>query len=482
MGSTPGNIMVPVAMFGWIPVVLMLFSRLHARTAASVAFVAGWMFLPVAAFKLPALPDYNKTTATCVGILLGAWLFDKQRFSEFRFNAADLPMIAWCIAPFFSSVANDLGPYDGLSQTMYQCITWGLPYYIARIYFTDIDAMKTLALAIFIGSIIYIPFCWFELIMSPQLHRMTYGFHQHNFLQTLRDGGGFRPMVYMDHGLMTSMWMVLGVFLGSWLLYVGELPEKILSVPTRYMLMLLAFTAIMMQSVGSLVLLVIGLLVIYLSSKIKKPVLLIVMVAIPHLYVITRTTGIWDGTNLSGFVAEKFSADRAQSLQFRFDNETILIDKALQGTLFGWGGFGRSRVYDDKGRDISIADGLWIITLGQNGIYGLATLIIAIQVPVILFLMRIKAEYWKNREWAAPGVMAVFLAIYMIDNLLNAMINPIYMLFSGGLIGMMLKNSVPEPSASAITAMQSAEKTHDITPPRTRFIPAPGSALLRIIH
>ncbi|NTV08786.1 MAG: hypothetical protein HGA81_09335, partial [Chlorobium limicola] len=168
MGSTPGNIMVPIVMFGWIPVVLLLFSRLQARTAASVAFVAGWMFLPVAAFKLPALPDYNKTTATCVGILLGAWLFDKQRFSEFRFNAADLPMIAWCIAPFFSSVANDLGPYDGLSQTMYQCITWGLPYYIARIYFTDTDAMKTLALAIFIGSIIYIPFCWFELIMSPQ--------------------------------------------------------------------------------------------------------------------------------------------------------------------------------------------------------------------------------------------------------------------------------------------------------------------------
>jgi len=482
MGSAPGNIMVPVAMFGWIPIVLILFSRLKARTAASVAFVAGWMFLPVAAFKLPALPDYTKTTATCVGILLGAWLFDKQRFSQFRLSPADLPMLAWCTAPFFSSVFNDLGPYDGLSQTMYQSITWGLPYYIARIYFADTEAMKTLALAIFIGSIVYIPFCWFELIMSPQLHRMTYGFHQHNFLQTLRDGGGFRPMVYMDHGLMTSMWMVLGVFLGTWLLYAGELPRKILSMPTRYLLMFLAFTTIMMQSVGALVLLVIGLLVIYLSTRIRKPVLLAVLIAIPHLYVLTRTTGYWDGTNLSGFVAEKFSADRAQSLQFRFDNETILIDKAMQGTIFGWGGYGRSRVYDDKGRDISIADGLWIITLGQNGIYGLLTLIIAIQTPALLFIMRIRADNWKNSEWAAPAVMAVFLAIYMIDNLLNAMINPVYMLFSGGLIGMMMKQKLGAPAVSPAETAQSVLKKGEIQLPRTRFIPSPGAAQSRFIH
>ncbi|NTV92224.1 MAG: hypothetical protein HGA72_02780, partial [Chlorobiaceae bacterium] len=271
-------------MFGWIPVVMVLFKRFEARLAVSIAFVAGWMFLPVAAFKLPVLPDYTKTTATCVGILAGAWFFDKDRFGEFQFNPADIPMLLWCTSPFFSSVANDLGAYDGLSQTMYQSITWGLPYYIARIYYSDFEAMKILALAVFIGGIVYIPFCWFEMIMSPQLHRMTYGFHQHNFLQTLRDGGGFRPMVYMDHGLMTSMWMVLGVFLGTWLLYIGELPKKIMSVPTLYLLGMLLFPTIMMQSVGAIVLLFIGLLVLLLSTRMKSTVLVLVMVIVPHLY------------------------------------------------------------------------------------------------------------------------------------------------------------------------------------------------------
>ncbi|NTV97881.1 MAG: hypothetical protein HGA70_01785, partial [Chlorobiaceae bacterium] len=60
--TIPGNIMVPVAMFGWIPVVILLFKKLEPRLAASVAFVAGWMFLPIAAINLPGLPDYTKTT------------------------------------------------------------------------------------------------------------------------------------------------------------------------------------------------------------------------------------------------------------------------------------------------------------------------------------------------------------------------------------------------------------------------------------
>jgi len=466
MGEGQGNFMVAIALFGWIPLVMILFRRLDPRLAVTVAFVGGWMFLPVAGFKVQGLPAYNKMTATCIVILFWAWKSDRERFRDFNFSPADIPMVMWCIAPFFSSVFNDLGVYDGLSQTMYQSITWGVPYYIARIYFSDAAGLKILATAIFIGALIYVPFCWFELIMSPQLHRLTYGFHQHNFLQTLRDGGGFRPMVYMDHGLMTSMWMVLAVFLGTWMYYAGELPEKILTVPSRYLLLVLILTTFAMKSVGAIVLLFIGLVVIYLSNRMKNVVLLLIILLVPPLYVYTRTTGIWDGTNLSGYVAEKFSPTRAQSLQFRFDNETILINKALQGTFFGWGGYGRSRVFNEKGKDLSVTDGLWIITLGQNGTFGLMAMIIAIQTPVALFFLRFKPGHWNEKKWAGPAVMAMFLAIYMIDNLLNAMTNPIYMLFSGGLTGLALGAHQEETETSAEDTM----RTGSTIIPSTRFI------------
>ncbi|HWR01742.1 MAG TPA: hypothetical protein VN371_07730 [Chlorobaculum sp.] len=478
MGEGQGNFMVAIALFGWIPLVMLLFRKLDPRLAVTVAFVGGWMFLPVAGFKVPGVPAYNKMTATCIVILFWAWKFDRERFGKFDFSLADLPMLLWCIAPFFSSVFNDLGVYDGLSQTMYQSITWGVPYFLARLYFGDAAGLKMLATAIFIGALIYIPFCWFELIMSPQLHRLTYGFHQHNFLQTLRDGGGFRPMVFMDHGLMTSMWMVLAVFLGTWMYYARELPEKILGVPSLYLLLVLILTTLAMKSVGAIVLLLIGLIVIFLSNRMKNVVLLLIMLLVPPLYVYTRSTGIWDGTNLSGYVAEKFSPTRAQSLQFRFDNETILINKALEGTFFGWGGFGRSRVFDEKGKDLSVTDGLWIITFGQNGKFGLIAMIIAIQTPVVLFLMRFKPDRWNEKNLAVPAVMAIFLAIYMIDNLLNAMINPIYMLFSGGLTGLAIGARQEETEESE----EEANRIDTSGIPSTRFITDPCLASSRFIN
>lgn len=476
----PGNIFVPISIFGWIPVVILLFKKLESRIATATAFVAGTMFLPVAAFTLFGFRDHSKVTVICIGVLLGTYIYDRERFSKFQMQVIDIPVLMWGFAPMFSSLANGLGFYDGLSQTMYQVIVWGLPYYIARIYFSDIDSMKILAVAIFIGTIVYIPLCWFELIMSPQLHRLTYGFHQSNFLQTLRDGGGFRPMVYMDHGLMVAMWMILGVFLGIWLFFSRMLPEKILFIPSKWLLLSLIFTSIMMKSVGAIVLLLIGLGVLYLSQKMKSIVLVVIMLCVPLMYIYTRSTGIWDGRNLSGYVAEKFSPTRAQSLQFRFDNETILIDKAMQGTFFGWGGYGRSRVFSKSGKDISVTDGLWIITLGQNGIYGLVMMIVTIQLPVMLFLRQFDPGQWKSRELAIPAVMILFLSVWMIDNLLNGMINPIYMLFNGGVNGLILsaENGLI-PSGIPLGVSSSGDR--GLMLPATRFIATPSTVHTRFI-
>ena len=60
--------------------------------------------------------------------------------------------------------------------------------------------------------------------------------------------------------------------------------------------------------------------------------------------------------------------------------------------------------------------------------------------------------------------MAIFLGIFMIDNLLNAMINPVYILFSGSLISMLLLKA-----------------DGNRTPLKTRFIPSPGMNPSRFI-
>lgn len=450
MMGVSGNPLVPLTMVSWAPLVGWLFSKFHPRQAAALGFVFAWMFLPVANIPIKGLPDITKVTVSCASIFLAAWFFDRERLLSFRVKLVDVPILLWCTCPFFSSVFNGLGAYDGLSESMYQTFTWGLPYFVARIYFSDLKGLNTLAVAVVIGGLIYVPLCIEEIIMSPQLHRLTYGFHQHSFLQTMR-GGGFRPMVFMEHGLMVAMWMVSATMLGLWLAYSGVLPKKWSIIPYGHLLgkiplwvllsVLLATTALM-KSAGAFALFGLGLFTLYVSNKLKTAIIVLVLLTIPPTYIVTRSTGTWSGENLTSFVAEKFSEKRAQSLQFRFDNENILVEKALQGTFFGWGGWNRSRVFDQDGKDISVTDGLWIITLGTKGIYGLVLLLIVIELPVVLLLYRAGPALWNRPEFAAAAAMAILLTLYMIDNLLNGMINPIFMLFNGGLCGA-LSQGVP---------------------------------------
>src|SRR5262249_17761958 len=152
-------------------------------------------------------------TATCLSALLGVAIFDTRRLISFRPGWADLPMGIWCVCPLFSSITNDLGAYDGFSSVYYQTVTWGVPYLLGRIYLTDLLGMFELAVAVFLGGLIYVPLCVIEIRFSPQLHTWVYGFHQHSFEQTLRFGG-FRPVVFMEHGLMVGMWMSMATMAG----------------------------------------------------------------------------------------------------------------------------------------------------------------------------------------------------------------------------------------------------------------------------
>ena len=194
------NALVPITLFGWIPVVILLFSALPARRAVLASYILGWLFLPVFKYDLPALPPYSKLTATSYGILMAVFLFDARRVLSFKMHPLDLPMVAWCLCPLVTSLTNGLGVYDGLSSVLDQTLTWGVPYFIGRLYFRRPEDLRELAIALVIGGMLYLPLCLWEIRMSPRLHQLVYGFRQHSFAQTVRFGG-WRPMLFMQHGL-----------------------------------------------------------------------------------------------------------------------------------------------------------------------------------------------------------------------------------------------------------------------------------------
>ena len=432
---------VPLMMFGWIPLVLQLFKRMRPHHAVIAGFLLAWMFLPQYDYELPGLPNYSKISAASYGILLGSYLFNRQVFSRFRFHPLDLPVALWCLSSFISSVTNGLGVWDGLSAFLGKVTVWGIPYLIGRLYFDRTEALRDLCLGIFLGALLYVPFCLYEVVMSPRLHKQVYGWHPHHFGQTKR-GGGWRPVVFMEHGLMNAMWMASGTLAGLRLWASKNLGKRlpVLPLPSAIAVITVLVTFILCKSMGAFLLMMMGLAAILVATRLRRSWLLLFIMIYPLFYMVTRGTGLWDAENLLAVVRTHTSAERAGSLEFRIQNENILSEKARERMVFGWAGWKRAWVRDDAGEAVSVPDGLWIIAYGQNGVFGLTALSLTLLVPQLLFMRRFPLRTWRDPAVAALAPLSVLLGLFMIDNLLNDMFNPVMLLSAGGLTGLFIRD------------------------------------------
>lgn len=130
-----------------------------------------------------------------------------------------------------------------------------------------------------------------------------------------------------------------------------------------------------------------------------------------------------------------FSEERAESLKFRFDNEDLLLERASERIWFGWGRYGRNRVYaEDDGRDLTITDGYWIIMLGQFGWIGFAAAFLLLTVPVFRALAAVRLIKTKYQQISLSAI-ALIVAITAIDQLPNGSLNPWTWLLAGSLLG-----------------------------------------------
>ena len=428
------SVTVPIALFGWIPLILVLFTILPARRAVFAAYLIAWMFLPMAGFKLPGIPEYTKVSATNMGVLLGVLLFDSGTILRFRPRLIDLPMALWCASSFVSSMQNGLGAYDGMSAMTNKVLTWGIPYFIGRIYLTDLKAVREMAVAMFIGGLVYMPLCWLEMRISPQLHRLVYGYHQHAFGMTWRFGG-YRPMVFMQHGLMVSMWMATAALAGLWL-WKTQAIKRLWGMPMGTLVAVLLITAVLCRSVNALGLMLAGIGVLYASRMVRSKVFLVLLIAVAPTYLVLRITGTLERKVLVDAVSVVMAEDRVQSFEFRLENEDLLVAKAMRQPLYGWGGWNRYRVVDEDGNVKGVTDGLWVIAIGENGLLGLCSLTAALLLPSLMFLRKMSVRDWSHPLGSAAAVLAVVGVLHMIDNLPNAMFNPVYVLAVGGVAGL----------------------------------------------
>jgi tetratricopeptide (TPR) repeat protein len=419
--------------------------------------VGGWLLLPPTGISLPGFPDFDKVLAPIAGVILGTFIFQPHRLLAFRLKWFDLPMLLWCALALISSLANGLGVYDGISGVFTNFARWTLPYFIGRLYFGTKEGMRELACGIAIGGMIWVLPCLFEIRMSPILMAKVYGMARYEGTRL----GGWRPFVFFTTGLELGMWMTASSLTATWLWWSGCLKES-----RRYSLFIwclpvLLITTVLCRASGALALLILGLTTLWLSTRLGVKLLFCGLLLVPLGYYAIRIPNLWSGTQLTDFLAAHFDEERARSLAFRFEKENMLTQKAMEQPVWGWGGWGRSRVVDEQsGRDISTTDGMWIIYLGYHGMVGLLTWTTMLLLPSWLFAFRFSVRQWSDPTIAPLAVLATLLGLYVMDCLLNGFMNPSYVVASGGLAG----------------AVASSEKTRER---RGRSAPRATSAAAR---
>lgn len=438
----------------WIGVVALLFAVMQPRRAVLVAFVGGWLFLPNAEVEIRSLPDVipklDRFATTAFGIMIGVVCFDAKRLGTLRLSVLDLPMVIFCVSIIPTSLSNGLGLYNGLAACFDLAIDWLVPYFVGRLYFRDMASVRELAIAIVIGGLIYVPLCWWEMRMSPQLHIALYGLGRK--FGNLQRYGFWRPVVFLYSPLAVGMWLATATVCGVWLAGSGSV-RRLGGYSLWWAVAAIGLTTVASRTVGAILLMIIGAGLFPIVRLQKSLWLLVALLLLVGSYPALRVAGVLPREKVTAVLASVFDENRVASMDFRMRHEDELAAKAQQRPWLGWGGYGRARVQTSKGGDASVTDGLWIILLGNRGWIGLLSLTAAFLVPPLLFCTRVPARL-AVQEYASPGAaLSVLLVVFWADKLPNAFLNPTIVVAMGALNSLVVRLS---PAARRSLRRQAA--------------------------
>ena len=456
-GGTP-NALAYLALFAFIPFGIGLFFAVRPSLAAIVLFLAEFMFLPeVVELNLPLAP-LGKQAIAALTCFLGVCLRARGKLRAAKpMRGPDLLILLMFVGNFGTSLTNGdtithgpttlppLNLHEAFSVCIWDTLYVWLPFLLGRALITTVKDLRQLLQGLAVAGLIYTPFLFIELMMSPQLHMWIYGFHQHDFLQTIR-GGGYRPMAFMPHGLVVGLFMCWAS-LSALVLF--KIKKGIFGVPAIAVGGWDFGFLVACKSLGAAIYtLVMAPLIWFLKPKAIVRIAA-VMGVIVFAYPMLRATDIFPAEGLVDTARNIAGGDRAQSLEFRFDMEKLLTDHTKERALFGWGRFRRNMVFEDyTGRDISVSDGQWIVTYSQKGAWGFVCTFGLVLLP-IFYLRRRLAKIPEKEEKILLAGVCVLLIVGAVDLLPNSLQNSFTIFLAGALWGATRALSKPREDVDA---------------------------------
>jgi hypothetical protein len=457
--------MPAVALFFWPIVPLVLFATLGARQGLITGALLGYLFLPEAIeFDLPGLPAYDKYSAISIGLGLAGLVSWKEGAGYEKNNRLVFYLLIALLAAIFlspigtvitnpetlingPSVRPALGVSDLISITSHT-VFWLTPAILAWRFLPDEDAHRQLLSTLVIFGLFYSLLALFEWRMSPQLHTWIYGYFQHSFLQHLR-GGGFRPAVFLQHGLWVGLFLFMAVVAAATMSWQTKREARVLYAGAALWILV---TLLLSYNLGAAMLALIFLPALLLLSR-RLQLWLMLSVAVVFLsYPALRDVAQVPLDTFTARVAG-LAPERAASFEFRMKHEESLLARALEKPAFGWGLWARGRVYDESGNDTSVSDGLWIIVFGERGWAGYLSLFGLVTLPLLAL------RSGRSIQSISPSTIGI--AIILSGNLIyiipNSAFSPISLLLVGALAGFISRDRRSAESTISANSANSAK-------------------------
>lgn len=454
-----------LVLFSWPVVALILFRVFSVRPALIYTIMLGYLFLPTGVgIDLPGFPLMDKTFLANLSAALFCLIFGRSLIGARQHDPSSvrthrrepgkvlfyLLILLLVVTPVFTVMNNQepiidgvvflpgLRSYDIVSVLAGLLIAL-LPLFLGRRYLVTRESHQQLLKAFAILGLCYSLLMLIEIRLSPQLNNWMYGFFPHSFLQHIR-GGGYRPIVFLPHGLWVGIFTAMAVLAATALW--RQTTARAHSFAWGWAALWLFAVLFLAKSLGAFVLAILLLPVLLFLGR-PGQIITGAAVAITVItYPLLRGADLVPVDKVME-LATSVSAERAQSLEVRLVNENLLLERANEKPLTGWGGWGRNELYDpDTGRAYTITDGAWVILIGTYGWIGYIAHFGLLILPLVL-LLRHRRRLKPDR---ATTALAMLHAINLIDLIPNATLTPLTYLLAGALLGGMRIPPTSEPS------------------------------------
>lgn len=463
------NSLAYAALLAWPLITVLLFRSLSFERALIWSILGGYLLLPQqTAFDAPLIPPLDKSSIPNLAAFLMVVFGMGRKVPIFAGSPAVAALLVLFVAsPVATTLLNadafrvgavmveGRPPADALAHLIRQAI-FLLPFFLARQYLATQAAQREILLALAVGGLAYSLPMLLEIRLSPQLHIWVYGFFPHAFDQQMRFGG-FRPMVFLSHGLFVAFFAFTAVVaaFGLWRADRGRGGGAYLPAGGY-----LSVVLVLCKSVGAVLYAVVAIPLVLFAGRRAQVLVAATLAAVVIAYPVLRGADLIPVETMIA-QAKSFDAERSELLAYRLRNEAAVLARAQERPVFGWGGGVRNAILFDptapEERQVThaVLDGRWIIVISIFGWCGYIVEFGLLALPLLMLA-------WRVRRIPAAqispyiGPTALILGFNMFELLPNSALIPFTWLLAGAILGhaelLARSGKAPDPASGPARA------------------------------